>query len=455
MKLGKESEIVEFKESIAELDTALKDVCAMLNKHGNGKIYFGVKNNGDICGQQVGNNTQRKIVDKISESIEPKIFPTINENNGIIVVEFNGENKPYAYKGIHYIRVGEESRIMSEEELVKFIRDMFYANAWEDILTKYTINNIDNEALEKFYKRAIDSNRLDFKDYDIKKLLIYLGLCNDMILNNAGYYLFGKNVDLNLKLAIYATDDKTTCIDLKEIKNNIFNMVDSALSYIYQNIKWQARITDHERMDIPEIPEQAIREIIINSFAHAQYESNTEHAINIYRDRIEIYNPGVFPNNCTPLDYVNGDLQSIIRNKKILDVLFRSKDVEKGGSGFKKVYSLCKQEDIKVDYRTLETGFTFIFYRKNVVKDLDIVTHSNLANFTHGELSNFTFDDLKSIDTIILKLIQKNRKVKRKELAEKIGKSEKTVQRALLRLEANGSIKRASDGRNPFWEVVL
>lgn len=454
MNFGHENEFIEFKESSSELDSAVKDICAMLNKHGKGTVYFGVKNNGDAIGFQIGIDTQRKVVDKIIDSIEPKVIPTLIEENNVLIVEFNGVNKPYACKGVHYIRIGEESRVMSETELVKFIRDISYKNTWEEMITNFTIENIDCEALEKFYNRAIDSNRLDFKDYDVKKLLIYLGLCENEKLNNAGYYLFGKNIDLNLKLAIYATNDKTTCIDLKEIKNNIFNLVDSALSYIYQNIKWQARITNHERIDIPEIPEQAIREIIINSFAHAQYESDTEHAINIYKERIEVYNPGVFPNNCTPLDYVNGDLQSIMRNRKILDILFRSKDVEKGGSGFKKVYSLCERENIKIDYRTLNTGFTFIFHRKDNIKDLDIITYENLEKNTYGELNSFTYKDLKSIDTIILKLMQNNFKIKKSELAEKLGKSERTIQRALQRLQENGSIKKNGTGKNSYWEIV-
>ena len=53
MNLGKENETIEFKESTGEVKSAMDDRAAMLNKHTFGKVYFGVKPNGDVCGQTV------------------------------------------------------------------------------------------------------------------------------------------------------------------------------------------------------------------------------------------------------------------------------------------------------------------------------------------------------------------------------------------------------------------
>ena len=41
MNLGKETEILEFKESTAEFEKACKAIVAMLNKSGEGKVLFG------------------------------------------------------------------------------------------------------------------------------------------------------------------------------------------------------------------------------------------------------------------------------------------------------------------------------------------------------------------------------------------------------------------------------
>ena len=53
MNLGSESETVEFKKSTGEHKEALQAISAMLNKHGGGELYFGVKDNGDVIGQEV------------------------------------------------------------------------------------------------------------------------------------------------------------------------------------------------------------------------------------------------------------------------------------------------------------------------------------------------------------------------------------------------------------------
>ena len=50
--MGEETEVLEFKTSTAELPAALDSIVAILNKHGKGTLYFGIKNNGKAVGQQ-------------------------------------------------------------------------------------------------------------------------------------------------------------------------------------------------------------------------------------------------------------------------------------------------------------------------------------------------------------------------------------------------------------------
>ena len=59
VNLGRETERIEFKKSTSELREGVISVCAMLNKHGEGTLYFGVKDNGDVIGQVVGRDTKK------------------------------------------------------------------------------------------------------------------------------------------------------------------------------------------------------------------------------------------------------------------------------------------------------------------------------------------------------------------------------------------------------------
>ena len=73
MNLGRENEIVEFKETSGEINEAVIDIVAMLNKHGRGTLYFGVKNNGNVIGFQIGDSTERDIsrAEKARQQSEP------------------------------------------------------------------------------------------------------------------------------------------------------------------------------------------------------------------------------------------------------------------------------------------------------------------------------------------------------------------------------------------------
>lgn len=99
MNLGSESETVEFKKSTGEHKEALQAISAMLNKHSRGELYFGVKDDGNIIGQDVSDATLRQVASWISDKIEPAVFPTVERlgsDGGLsyIKVAFSGADAP-------------------------------------------------------------------------------------------------------------------------------------------------------------------------------------------------------------------------------------------------------------------------------------------------------------------------------------------------------------------------
>ncbi|MBR6147443.1 MAG: winged helix-turn-helix transcriptional regulator [Lachnospiraceae bacterium] len=238
-----------------------------------------------------------------------------------------------------------------------------------------------------------------------------------------------------MKLASYATDNKVTFTDLKLLEGNIYNLVNAALDYILNRINWRGEIGARKRKEIPEIPEEAIREIIVNAFAHADYETVPEIEIGIHPGKIEIYNPGSFPDDLTPLDFISRNLPSYKRNKLILDILFRSKDVEKSGTGFQRVNDFCKKQNVTWNYRKEAYGFFFEFIRTNVQINVQIN-----AELTEAE-------------QVIFNLIQNNEGISKAEMAIRIGKSEKTVQRLISSLMKKQVIEREGSNKSGSWRI--
>ena len=112
LNLGTENEALEFKKSTGELKETIYSICAILNKHQQGELYFGVKPAGTSVGQVVTEESLREVIQKIKNHIEPKIYPEINkvvlDGRDCIHVKFSGEQVPYFVYGVAKIRVADE-----------------------------------------------------------------------------------------------------------------------------------------------------------------------------------------------------------------------------------------------------------------------------------------------------------------------------------------------------------
>ena len=137
-----------------------------------------------------------------------------------------------------------------------------------------------------------------------------------------------------------------------------------AENYIKSNIHWGVEFTGElQRTEIPEIPVDAIREALLNSFCHKDYSSGESNEVAIYKDRVEIYNPGTFPEGLEPRDYIERVERPVRRNPKIARILYYSKDIESFGTGLKRIADACENAGVRYEFQKKKTGFVVCFYR--------------------------------------------------------------------------------------------
>lgn len=455
INLGSESEIKEFKVSTSELEDALIDITAILNKHGHGELYFGVKNNGDVVGMQIGEQTLRDISRKIYEKIKPQLYPNIelknDKDNVYIKITFCGISKPYSCDGKYYMRVSDESRELSPLELTSLIFDSNY-DKWEKMPSDCTIENVDIRSLKYFYNKCLQIKRMPDINFDIKVILSKLGLlCKDNEhLNNAGKMLFSNTKPILLKMAVFATSEKKTFIDMIHLEGNIFELINEAEQYVNKNIRWSAKIVGFDRIETPEIPIEALREIIVNSFAHANYLSMSKHEIDIHPDRIAIYNPGSFPDGLIPEDFRYKNISSKIRNELICNALFRCGEVESWSTGLRKTFELCKKNNVKVAYEKEYDGFWFFFERKPIQYGESTLNNETISNLENNRLS---LNSLNELEKIVFAAIQENPIISRESLKDKTGRSLRQIQRAINVLKENGFIERGGATKRGYWII--
>jgi len=87
----------------------------------------------------------------------------------------------------------------------------------------------------------------------------------------------------------------------------------------------------------------------------------------------KIYNPGEFPAGYEPEDFIKRDIEAIHRNPLIAELLYCSKDIEKWGTGMRRIYKDCFANKVKVEFQKEKGGFSTIFYRRYAERNIEKV----------------------------------------------------------------------------------
>lgn len=438
----RESETVEFKKTTSQLKEGIVSLCAMLNKHEHGVVYFGIKDDGTIADLTIGKRTTSDISHEIRNNLKPLpevsiSIITVDEKN-IIQVVADGKDTPYSAYGRYYIRIDDADMFMDSKQLWTFFesKDKTYSK-WEEEITPYGIEKINEEMLIQFIREANNIGRLNYLYRNPVEALSKLNLINDEgYLNNAGYYLFGNDGPVLLKEVIFPTDERNSFSDLKQFRGNIIECINEGMKYIQNNIHYSAEIVGAKRIESPEIPAQAIREIVINSFAHCKYQKGDYNEISITKSAIKIYNPGGILNDVNPVDFANGKIGSKIRNPLIATVLFKNGLIDAFGTGFDRTFKVCAEHGVDYEYHNDEFGFTFKFIRNNL----------SYQNDTKNDM-------LKPIDRQIIEKMTDNAYITIPNIATAIGVSIPTVNRHIKELVNGDMIKRMGSRKSGYWEV--
>ena len=443
MNIGRETEQIEFKTSLAEQKQGFESISSILNKHQSGTLYFGVLDNGEIKGLQIGKDTLNHLSRDLDLHIKPSFIHSIKEVKtadglSFIEISFNGINTPYSAYDKYFLRFADRDKVMDQEMLANYFeqKKTSYTN-WENANSNNSFDVINEDYLKSYIKRGNYCGRIKFQYDNIHKVLNRLGLLYDENnLNNAGYYLFSSTKPVFIKFATFATERRSTIIDMNNFNGNIFECIDESISYISKHIDWEIKFDGSVRSkEVPEIPMEAIREIVVNAFAHGSYESiSTEFEISIFKDRVVIYSPGHFPKPYKPEQFAYEGQEAIPLNNKICGILYNDETIEKHSTGFERTFDYCDKNKTKYEYEDTGLGFRFTFYRKNV----------------HGHVQV----NLAKRDFDILKLLELNPSITIRELSSKLEVTDKTISRAIKKLKELNKIVRVGSDKNGYWKII-
>ena len=93
-----ESETVEFKPSLSQMDKIMASVSAFSNTKG-GEVVIGVSDKSEVVGVDIGKKTIESLANRIKQNTDPTIYPSIrvgeiDEKQVIVVDVEESKQKP-------------------------------------------------------------------------------------------------------------------------------------------------------------------------------------------------------------------------------------------------------------------------------------------------------------------------------------------------------------------------
>ncbi len=337
-----ESTTIEFKRSVTS-DLG-REICAFANSSG-GKILLGVSDNGDIVGISDSNRLKSQI-QNIARSADPSISIEIERLEPVYCIKIPPQRgKPFSFRGKFYSREGPNSQQMSRDEVRRFFDKEGLIHFDEDICRKFSLDtDLDEKNWDLFRTRAnIPAEMAP------ETALRNLNLINeDSQVTNAGAWLLAKdirkcNISADISCGLFMGTDKVQILDRRDFHGDIYSMINETMAWILSKINVELIIKQLKREERPELPEEAIREAVVNAFAHRNYRSTANIQIYLFSDRLEIVSPGGLPAGMTEADL---GVKSVPRNPLLFNLLYRMNAVEHIGSGIRRIRDLCHRHGV-------------------------------------------------------------------------------------------------------------
>ncbi len=320
-----------------------REICAFANATG-GTILLGVADDGIVCG--VGNHNRLKSeVQSIARSADPPIAVEIESAGQVLCVRVPAQqSKPYSFGGKFFIREGASSQQMSREEIREFFFKEGLIRFDETPCRRFDLErDLTEENWERFGQRAGLPEGLESV-----ATLENLHLAKGGEMTHAGAWLLADDITrytlrAGVTCAVLRGVTKTHILDRKEFTGDLYSIFEDCMAYLQAKLNTALIPHARGRDERLELPEEALREALVNAIAHRDYRSTANVQVYVFRDRLEIVTPGGRAAGMREEDLGN---KSVPRNPLLFGMFYRMGLVEQIGSGIRRIRQLCRDYEV-------------------------------------------------------------------------------------------------------------
>lgn len=419
---------VKYFATYEQAEIYIPFIVSILNSYSKGAVLFGVNDQGEAIGTSYARMPISSIVRTIEENVVPKIAASVTylkENRNVIKVEFEGYQKPYSFKGKYYLKDYSDIRTLDYNSIMKEINILNKEFFFEEQKANISYRYLDDRLVKNTYANALNAKRYNPKSsiYSEKSVLESWGLINKQgYVNKAAIYLYSKKSPLSLTINVYSNEKCTEIISTNLYKGNIISLLKFAEEQTKKIYLEKFKIAQRNYQDEP------IRELITNAFLHSNFNLSNEIKIIISPYKFTIINPGNFPEHYVPEDFSSSRARPIINNRIIGKILLYEGYAHLNGNGYKTIKEFSKE------------GKRSIYHQNENFFEFTLLMFPNKYRYL-------------SIDKAVIAILTEKPFIKADGIAERIGKTRRTVQKILKELKEKNLIARKGSNKTGYWIV--
>lgn len=411
---SKENQYFDRKSARKEIKEITKHIIAFANASG-GFLVIGVEDNGSITGfNSVGvhkiDDLKRVPYDycKTMPNIVWEEVNVINdkcENDIILICHINPSTKRVIRSTSDdvFLRIGDQSKKLTYEQTNNLEFDKGERYFEEEIVDRSSRDDIDYDILRS-YKNILGTNL----SYD--EVLEGRGLLVDGKLTVAGVLLFSKLPskffpNARLRFLRYEgikaqTGERINLIKDINIDGPIPTIIEKAKDIVSSQLRdFQTLDKSGKFKTVPEYPEFAWFEGIVNALTHRDYAHGGEHIkVIMYDDRLEILSPGKLPNI---VDLKNMKYTRYSRNPVIARTLSEFGWVKELNEGVKRIYEEMEKYFLKAPEYSEPNGNSVLLKLENNYVMRQIRNSERMKNILEDGLWDMLNEDEKTIVYIV------------------------------------------------------
>lgn len=429
-------------------DEYLKWICGFANAQG-GILDIGKDDRGEVVGLADAEKLLEELPNKIRDLLGLVADVDLLSESGKAYIRITVEQYPYpiSYKGEYHYRSGSTKQLLKGGALDRFLLRK-QGKHWDGVPVPYTaLTDLDGRVLANFRKRAARSRRLSAEvlDESDAALIDKLRLFDGKYLKRATVLLFHPDPEqfvsgAFVKIGYFQSNSELLYHD--EIHGDLFTQVDSAMDLLLT--KYLKALVSYEgvqRVETCPVPEEALREAVLNAVAHKDYGSGIPIQISVYDDRLMLWNPGQLPQDWT-VEQLYAKHSSQPFNPDVANTFFRAGMIEAWGRGIERIFVACRTASTPVpEFRAEQTGLWVAFIFPNVETPAQAARSK-----TRGKTRGKTREK-------ILACITADPLITAEELAGQLGITVKGVEWQLSKLKKAGRLQRVGPAKGGHWQV--